>query len=221
MTVLIIIYAITFTRIAAANDSASRGELTTDAKGGPGMSLDIGTTELGIWAGYSWTNPSLIGRTTDRSLFEINVQYARVIKTSDNWALKYTAEIIPVAYVRQPQQGEMNGNPVDLPGARQKIYGVGITPVGFQINYRRGHVLQPYVNGTAGILYFTEQVPVADSSKINFNLGLGVGVQIWHSENQSIRLGYKYNHISNGYTASQNPGMDSNLFYIGYAWSWK
>ncbi len=221
MTALIIIYTITFVRVAAAEDSASHGDLTAGAPGGSGMSLDVGTTELGIWTGYSWTNPTLIGRTKDRSLFEINVQYARVIKTSNNWALKYTAEIIPVAYVRQPQQGVMNGNPTDLPGAKQKIYGIGITPVGFQINYRRGHVLQPYVNGTAGILYFTEQVPVADSSKINFNLGLGVGVQIWHSENQSMRLGYKYNHISNGYTASQNPGMDSNLFYIGYAWSWK
>ncbi len=221
MTVLIIIYVITFDRIAAAQDLASHGEFTADVPGGSGRSLDIGTNEIGIWAGYSWSNPTLIGRMTDRALFEFNVQYARVIDTSDKWALKYTVEIVPVAYVRQPQQGVMNGNPVDLPGTKQKIYGVGITPVGFQVNYRRGHVLQPYVNGSAGILYFAEQVPVADSSKINFNLGLGVGVQIWHSENQSIRLGYKYNHISNGYTASQNPGMDSNLFHIGYAWSWK
>ncbi len=193
--------------------------MTAGVPGGSCRSLDIGTTELGIWVGYSWSNPTLIGRTTDRSLFELNVQYARVIKTSENWALKYTVEIVPVAYVRQPQQGVMDGNPVDLPGEKQKIYGLGITPVGFQVNYRRGHVLQPYVNGTAGILYFAEQVPVADSSKFSFNLGLGVGVQIWYSENQSVRLGYKYNHISNGYTASQNPGMDSNLFYIGYAWS--
>lgn len=221
MTVLIIIYVITFDRIAASQDLASHGELTADVPGGSGRSLDIGTNEIGIWAGYSWSNPTLIGRTTDRSLFEFNVQYARVIDASNNWVLKYTVEIVPVAYVRQPQQGVMNGNPVDLPGAKQKIYGIGINPVGFQVNYRRGHVLQPYVNGTAGILYFAEQVPVADSSKINFNLGLGIGVQIWHSEKQSIRLGYKYNHISNGYTASQNPGMDSNLFYIGYAWSWK
>ncbi len=161
----------------------------------------------------------LVGRTTDRSFFELNLQYARVFETSDNWAMKYTAEIVPVAIVRQPQQGIINGNAVDLPGSKQKIYGFGVTPVGLRVNFRRGHVLQPYINGTAGVLYFRDQVPVADSSRFNFALGLGAGIQIWYLENQSIILGYKYHHISNGFTAPRNPGMDSNLFYIGYTWS--
>jgi opacity protein-like surface antigen len=88
------------------------------------------------------------------------------------------------------------------------------------MNFRRGCVLQPYVNVTGGILYFTDNVPVADSSNFNFTFGFGAGVEIWHLENQSVLLGYKYQHISNGYTAPQNPGVDSNLFYVGYAWSW-
>jgi opacity protein-like surface antigen len=89
------------------------------------------------------------------------------------------------------------------------------------MNFRRGYVLQPYINGMAGFLYFADQVPVADSSKFNFTLGLGAGVEIWYRDNQSISLGYKYHHISNGYTADQNPGVDSNLFYVGCAWSWR
>jgi opacity protein-like surface antigen len=79
--------------------------------------------------------------------------------------------------------------------------------------------MQPYINGAAGVLFFTDQVPVADSSKFNFTLGVGAGVQIWYRENQSISLGYKYHHISNGYTAHRNPGLDSNLFYVGWAWN--
>jgi opacity protein-like surface antigen len=209
-----------FARVTAAQDSVYHDALTAGVTRVSGRSPGVGTSELGIWAGYSGSNPTLIGRTTDRTLFELAIQYARVIKTSDSWALKYTAEIIPVAAVRQPQQGIVNGNPEDLPGSKEKIYGIGVTPVGLQMNFGRGHVWQPYINGSAGILYFNDDVPVADSSKFNFQLGLGVGVQIWYLENQSIRLGYKYNHISNGYTASNNPGMDSNLFYIGYAWSW-
>jgi hypothetical protein len=217
----IVICVISFARVTAAQDSAYHGSLTADLPEVSGRSPDVGTTSLGIWAGYSGSNPTLIGRTTHRPFFELNLQYARVIKTRDDWALKYTFEIVPVAIVRQPQRGFVNGKLMDLPGSKQKVYGVGVTPVGLQMNFRRGHVLQPYVNGTAGILYFRDQVPAADTSKFNFSLGLGAGFQIWYSENQSICLGYKYHHISNGFTAPRNPGMDSNLFYIGYVWRWR
>jgi lipid A 3-O-deacylase PagL len=217
---LSIVCMLIFAQMAMAQESVSPNIQRSDAPGSPGRSLDLGTSQLGFWGGYSSTNPTLIGRTTDRPFFEINVQYARVLRTGDNWALKYTAEIMPVAIIREPQQGYANGNPVDLPGRKRKIYGAGVSPVGLQMNFRRGCVLQPYVNVTGGILYFTDNVPVADSSNFNFTFGFGAGVEIWHLENQSVLLGYKYQHISNGYTAPQNPGVDSNLFYVGYAWSW-
>jgi hypothetical protein len=210
-----------FAHTAMAQDSVYPSKQGADMPENPGRSLDLGTSQLGFWAGYSSTNPTLIGHTTNRSLFEFNVQYARVLRTGDNWALKYTAEIVPVAIIRQPPQGyTTNGNPVDLAGSRQRIYGAGVSPLGLQMNFRRGSVLQPYINGTAGFLYFAENVPVAGSSNFNFTAGLGAGVEIWYRKDQSIILGYKYHHISNGYTAPQNPGVDSNLFYVGCTWSW-
>jgi opacity protein-like surface antigen len=217
----IILCVITFARVATARDLEYHGAQTAGVPRVSGKSPDVGATELGIWAGYSGDNPSLVGRSKNRTFFELNLQYARVLETGGTWVLKYTAEIVPVANVRQPRQDVINGKLVDLPGNTQKIYGFGVTPIGLQMNLRRGHVLQPYINGTVGILYFREQVPVTDSSKFNFTLGLGAGVQIWYRENQSIQLGYKYHHISNGYTASRNPGMDSNLFYISYTLSWR
>ncbi len=210
-----------FATVASAQDWVYPNTQRADVPRNPGKSLEPGTSQLGFWAGYSADNPTLIGTATDRPLFEFNVQYAHVLRTGDNWALKYIAEIIPAVLIKQPQQGHSaNGNPVDLPGTKQKIYGAGVSPIGLQINFRRGSVFQPYVNGTAGVLYFTDNVPVADSSNFNFTFGFGAGLEIWHLENQSIVLGYKYQHISNGYTAPQNPGVDSNLFYVGYMFSW-
>ncbi|HYA12772.1 MAG TPA: acyloxyacyl hydrolase [Syntrophales bacterium] len=210
------------TNMAIAQDSVYPNTQRADIPGSLGRSLDLGTSQLGFWAGYSPDNPTLIGKTTDRPFFELNVQYAHVVRTGDNWALKYTAEIIPVAIIRQPKQVyTVSGNLVDMPGSKQNIYGSGISPVGLQMNLRRGCVLQPYVSGTVGILYFTDNVPVAGSSNFNFMFGFGAGVEIWYQENQSIILGYKYQHISNANTAPQNPGVDSNLFYIGFAWSWR
>jgi len=209
-----------FPRLVMAQDLVCLNAQRADVSRSPGRLLDLGTRQLGFWAGYSPNNPRLIGHTTDRSFLEFNVQYARVLRTRDNWALKYTAEIIPAAIVRQPKQGyAANGSPVDLPG-KKEIYGAGLSPIGLQMNFRRGCVLQPYVNGTAGVLYFTDNVPVANSSNFNFTFGVGAGVEIWYREDQSIMLGYKYQHTSNAFTAPHNPGVDSNLFYVGYAWSW-
>ena len=190
-----------------------------------GRSLDRGTDELGFWAGYSPNNPTLIGTTTDRPFFELNLQYARVLVARDKWALKYMVEMVPVAIISQPRQvNVVQGTrvvQVDAAGTRRTIYGGGTSPIGLQVNFRRHRALQPYINGTAGVLYFAEQVPVSRSSQFNFGVGWGAGVQIWHRENQSVSIGYKFHHISNANSADRNPGADSNLLYAGYSWSWK
>jgi opacity protein-like surface antigen len=210
------------TNVSLAQDLVYPSTQLTDMPRNPGRSLDLGTSQLGFWAGYSPDNSMLIGRKTDRPFFDVNVQYAYVVITGNNWALKYIAEVVPVAIIEQPQQGHtMSGHSEDLPGSKQNIYGAGISPFGLQMNLRRGSILQPYINGTAGVIYFTDKVPVEDSSNFNFMLGLGAGVEIWYRENQSLIFGYKYQHISNAGTAPQNPGVDSNLFYIGFTWSWR
>ncbi len=190
-----------------------------------GRSLDRGTNELGFWTGYSPNNPTLIGITTDRPFFELNFQYARVLVARDNWALKYMVEMVPVAIISQPRQvNVVQGNAVvqvDAAGTKRTIYGGGASPIGLQVNFRRHRMFQPYINGTAGVLYFAEQVPVSGSSQFNFGVGWGAGVQIWHRENRSVSIGYKFHHISNANAADRNPGADSNLLYAGYSWSWK
>lgn len=143
-----------FAHVAMAQNSVYPNTQSVDVPGNPTKSLDLGTSQLGIWAGYSSSNPTLIGRSTNRpffEFFEFNVHYARVLRTGNTWSMKYIAEIMPVAIIKQPQQGyTVNGNPVDLPGSRRSIHGAGISPIGLQMNLRRGCVLQPYVNGTAG-----------------------------------------------------------------------
>jgi opacity protein-like surface antigen len=180
-----------------------------------GRSLDRGTNELGFWAGYSPDNPALIGVTTNRPFFEFNLQYARVLVARRNWALKYTFEMVPVAIISQPRQVNV------AQGTRLVQVDAATSPIGLQVNFRRHRALQPYIEGTAGVLYFTDQVPVSGSSQFNFGVGWGAGVQLWHRENQSVSLGYKFHHISNANSANRNPGADSNLLYAGYSWSWK
>ena len=172
--------------------------------------------ELGVFAGYSPLNVQGIGITSDRDLFLLNLQYARVLGTTENTTLKYTAGIVPVAIVAQPAEifQPSTGSAYVLPSKR--IYGGGIDPIGFQWNFRRHRPWQPFVNTQGGFLYFTEQVPVPESSQFNFTFSFGAGVQVF-SGTRGLTLGYKFHHISNAQTGHYNPGIDSNLFYVGWS----
>ncbi len=172
--------------------------------------LTPGTSQWGAWAGYSPSSLSLIG-TTDRKVFTLNLQYARVLATPDWGAVKWTADIVPVALVRRPALT----TPTVLPA--NTTYGGGITPIGLQFNFGKRR-WQPFFAGNAGLLYFTEQVPVPDSSQFNFTFSFGGGIEIFTAGNMSFQFGYRFHHISNAYTGATNPGIDSNLLFGGLTW---
>jgi hypothetical protein len=172
--------------------------------------------EFGIFAGYSPVNVQGIGITSDRDLFLLNLQYARVLGSTENTVIKYTAGIVPVAFVTQPAEvfQPSVGPAYVLP--RKKVYGGGIDPIGFQWNFRRQRTWQPFLNTQGGFLYFTDQVPVPESSRFNFTFSFGTGVQVFRGT-RALTLGYKFHHISNAQTGHYNPGIDSNLFYVGWS----
>ncbi len=180
--------------------------------------LSKGTTELGAWLGYSPNSPQLIGVTSDRQLWLLNLQYARVIGSTPNLALKYVFEIVPMALVRQPVETPLlSGGFLRDPNRHHTTYGGGANPIGFQLNLRRGHKLQPFFSTHGGFLYFAEQVPVLDSSQFNFTFSFGAGAQVFTSGRTSVSFGYKFHHVSNANTGFRNPGIDSNLFFVGFS----
>ena len=52
---------------------------------------------------------------------------------------------------------------------------------------------------------------------LNFLIDIGGGVRIHTGARRAITLGYKFLHISNGFTSAVNPGVDNNLFYAGFS----
>ncbi len=173
--------------------------------------LETGTTQWGLWGGYSPSSPSLIGVSPDRRLFTLNLQYARVLAAPDWGAVKFTAEAVPVALVHRPAQA------LPAPSPARTTYGAGVTPVGFQFNFGK-HRVQPFLLANGGLLYFTEQVPVLGSSQFNFTFSFGGGLELFTGGNKSLMFGYRFHHISNAYTADLNPGIDSNLVFLGFMW---
>jgi Lipid A 3-O-deacylase (PagL) len=175
-----------------------------------------GTSELGLWAGYSPRSFTFNGTAQDRKLFLLNLYYARVLMSRRLFTLKYTFEVVPLALQNQPTEFFVfKGRPLITNRART-IYGAGLSPIGFQANlgHRR---IQPFMNGSVGFLYFADQVPIIDSSQFNFSFTAGAGLQFFPRANRTFSIGLKYHHISNAETAPLNPGIDSKVFYAGFS----
>jgi len=101
--------------------------------------------------------------------------------------------------------------------SRRWTIGEGMSPVGFQWNFRPRHKLQPIVLGHGGYMYSTQPIPVANAGSFNFTLDFGVGLELYQSRTRSVRVDYRYHHISDHYTTELNPGIDNGLFTVTYS----
>lgn len=104
---------------------------------------------------------------------------------------------------------------------RQWTYGQGLSPVGFKLNFLRRRRLQPILVGTGGYIFSTKPVPVADAGSANFTFAVGAGLEFYRSAKQSVRVEYRYNHISNAYSAETNPGIDNGVVQVGWSFGFK
>jgi len=100
--------------------------------------------------------------------------------------------------------------------SRRWTIGTAMSPAGLQWNFLPRHRLQPFADGHGGYLFTTRPIPVEGAGSFNFTFDLGAGVEWFRTASRSMRLEYRYHHISNKNTAPENPGIDSGLFQLSY-----
>jgi hypothetical protein len=174
----------------------------------PSYALVDGMNEFGFWAGVSPDSTEFIGKAEDRSLILLGLRYGRILLAWSWASLEYTFDILPVAVVFEPER---------VRSGSSTIYGAGLSPVGFKVNFGQESWIKPFIGASVGFLYFTDDVPVPDSSRFNLTPEIGLGLQFFLAPKRAVTVGYKYHHISNAGRSRRNPGMDSNLFYAGFS----
>jgi hypothetical protein len=175
--------------------------------------------EWGIWGGISFDAPTLIGKTPDARFGHVGLRYGRVLAASKTVAFEWTIDAIPLSILSNSRLALVssgNGFTVFAP-KRKSVYGWGAAPIGWKFNFRRDRRVQPFGQATGGFLYFSEQVPDANTSQFNFTFDFSGGVQIVNGNRRSFTVGYKYQHISNGYTGLYNPGVDVQMIFAGFS----
>ncbi len=166
-----------------------------------------------FFAGYSPVSATLIGTTSDRRFVAAGFSYGYRCWIWPGMSLAYTGELMPAAILLQPAQYL----PELVPS--HAVYGFAVTPLGFTADFGRRHKVYPFLETDEGIIASSEPIPinVPGATGLNFLIDLGGGVRIKTGERHTISLGYKFLHISNGFTSAVNPGVDNNVFYAGFS----
>lgn len=98
-------------------------------------------------------------------------------------------------------------------------YAGGISPLGQRINIAPRNRLQPFAVCNAGFLVSPRDVPLNNSSRFNFTFEFGGGFEFFHDRRHSWSVEYRIHHLSNAYTGTYNPGVDSQIFKLTYSLS--
>jgi Lipid A 3-O-deacylase (PagL) len=199
---------------SSSDSSSSMTSATQSASEG----IQKGWNEFGIWGGISFHSPTLIGKTPDANFGNIGLRYGRVLAASKTVAFSWTIDAVPVAVLSNNRFNVVpSGSGFVVTQTRKSVYAWGIAPIGLKLNFRRNRKVQPFGQATGGFLYFNEDVPVAGAARFNFTFDFSGGVQIVNSNRRAITIGYKYHHISNGYRATFNPGVDLQMIFVGFS----
>jgi hypothetical protein len=96
------------------------------------------------------------------------------------------------------------------------VAGFAISPLGVEGQVRMTSRWYAYGAGAAGGVWFTRDVPTAYSRSFNYTFEMGGGVRWQYRPRRALRIGYKFHHLSNAYTAPSNRGIDGAVFLFGF-----
>ena len=198
-----------------AKTSVSVRQTTSDSDTG----LRRGTNEFGVWGGFSFHSPTLIGTTRDVRFGNIALRYGRVLAANKTVAFEWTIDVTPIAMlsVKRLVFTQTAPGTFAVSSTRERHYAAGASPIGFKFNFRPQRRVQPYASTSGGFLIFGEQVPVPGATRFNFTFDFSGGVQIINSSRRGFNIGYKFQHFSNGGQSRVNPGVDLHMVYAGFS----
>jgi hypothetical protein len=133
----------------------------------------------------------------------------------------------PVLCVRSPREPSPILKPFRFPppldGLNAKVnghrtnYAFGLEPIGMKFNFLPRRKVQPLLDSSAGMIFFANEPFVPGSSKKNFSVSVGTGVQWFYKRDRSISFEYQFRHISNGGLTPVNYGLDTSSIRISYS----
>jgi len=160
--------------------------------------------------GYSFNSVKFLGKTENSETQILYLGYQKEIKEYDNGKLLwYTVDFVPYIHFLYPKRDE--GNRI------VSRRGFGVSPFGFSLTQANPKKLSPSVKTSGGFIYMENEFPTDNARKLNFTFDITLGADLKFSSFGMISFGYKFHHISNAETGSENPGLDSNFLFLKFS----
>lgn len=129
----------------------------------------------------------------------------------------YVVEVIPIVILSQPAVSDFWGN-AKSPN-QELVPGFAISPFGFRFLWRNTRAFRPYMTGKLGAAVFAKKAFSQNASYVNFNIQVDAGFLYRLSDRVDLRIDpFVFFHVSNGYLAASNPGMDELATRIGISY---
>src|SRR6516164_10800357 len=98
-------------------------------------------------------------------------------------------------------------------------YAGAIDPFIAKWNFTGGKTVSPYAAVVGGLVFSSKDLPVANSSQVNFTSGVELGAQWFRQSKNSWDFAVKIYHLSNASIGTLNPGINGAVqFMVGYTW---
>jgi hypothetical protein len=98
------------------------------------------------------------------------------------------------------------------PGA---AWGAGVVPMQLGVDLPLGSRVRFETNAGVGAAWFSRPIPTFAARQRNFVLQWDAGVSLGLTRTSALALGLTSRHLSNGFTAYENLGLDNRLLVMG------
>ena len=158
--------------------------------------------------GLSLMSGHVFGYAPDVKYMPIDLRYSyELYRHHESWTLRYAPEMTALAMIDWPTPQPIGkGLPGTVFNQRTRAYGSGLSPVGFEADFRPLSRFQPFFRTDGGFIYFDERVLNKNGSQWMYTIGPDVGFNIYRHQQQSVTIGWKYTHMSNANISLHNPG---------------
>lgn len=164
-------------------------------------------TQFKLFSGKSPHSVIFLGKTPNATSEIVTIQFRKKLSSSfKNLPIYYQAEIIPILNYTYPKRDE--GGRID------NSHGFGFSPIGYGIYKPINKKLWLSVFTNGGFILLNEKFPTDKGRRLNYTFGISAETLVSLSSTWSFSLGYKFHHISNAQTGSENPGLDSNFITL-------
>lgn len=178
---------------------------------------DIGAQLMTTLAG-SRPNSVFGGQASGIAQSALSIRASTDLLSSGRVHLRYSAQLLPLISLRGVERySELpaTGSRLYVVNGKTSAYGVGLVPIGLDVAVDVARRVRFQVGAGAGVYRFSQHIPLAAGRQRNFSAEWDGTVMFDTGRDRWLQLGVRWKHLSNGFTAYENPGIDNRMLVAG------